>query len=308
MDAPFLPEPEPQQTPPQSSGQGMKTLALWLVLIILFLVIWQFLGPGPEQGAPATPEAPKETTSFGWLSFLPLVVVVVLLAFFFRTYRVAVGFNVAQEPARRASAERRFADAAKSYVEVAERYRKQPLYALAARYAAAVSTLASGDLHQARTLFADIERNKTFLFTSSVRLQAAIQLAAVNALLGETDVGERWAAEARRRLAKTEEDRLSAAALLCWAEAMLLVRRGKSKEGVALLEKNWMSLREVLSANQLRVVEVVRAFAESAGGPREYGPVGDRLVRIEPVTPGEFAFLGACWPEMRSFLEAHRLG
>jgi hypothetical protein len=54
----------------------------------------------------------------------------------------------------------------------------------------------------------------------------------------------------------------------------------------------------------MRLVEVVRAFAEAQGGLRASNAVAERLVRIEPVVKGELAFLGVAWPEMKAFLGA----
>jgi hypothetical protein len=114
MDAPppFLPEPEPltPAKPPQKSG--IKTLALWVVLILMFLAIWQFLAPDPNS---AHPPAPPCEPGPMWTRVLPYAIcfglVALLYRWFWRTYQVSLDFNVAQEPGRIALAERRFAAA-----------------------------------------------------------------------------------------------------------------------------------------------------------------------------------------------------
>ena len=117
-----------------------------------------------------------------------------------------------------------------------------------------------------------------------------------------------WCAEARARIAKNRDDRIDYAARLCLAEAVIALRRGRPADATTLLERGWATMREVLNANTLRVAEVVRALAEAAGGLRQTNTVAERLLRVEPVIAGEFAFLGARWPEMRAFLDAHGLG
>ncbi len=53
-----------------------------------------------------------------------------------------------------------------------------------------------------------------------------------------------------------------------------------------LLDGRWLELRYALNADTMRTVEVVRAFAEAQAGVRAANVVGERLVRIEPITKG----------------------
>jgi hypothetical protein len=76
---------------------------------------------------------------------------------------------------------------------------------------------------------------------------------------------------------------------------------------LASLEKNWLTIRATLTANDVRLAEILRAFAEASGSVREYNTVGERLIRVEPVSGNEFAFLGVRWPAMNAFLVSHRL-
>lgn len=305
-ERPFLPEPEQPPVVPITQASPKKTLLLWIVLILLFVAIWSFFGSDTPRDAPA----PPSPSPFGgwWIGLLPTGLVFVFVVLFFRTYTQSVDFNLALETGRRAMAERRFSDAARAYADLAGSHAKRPLYAAAATFYAAGAQLAAGDIEGARRLYADVEKNKTVLFSSSVRLQAAIQLGMTNALLGELEAAEAWAGEARARLPKSKDDRLSTASLLCLVEAVIALRRGNRAEALKLLEGNWLTMREILSANQMRVVEVIRSFAEASAGLREYNAVSERLVRIEPVQPGEFAYLGVGWPEMKTFLVAHGLG
>ncbi|MBL9027696.1 MAG: hypothetical protein JNL21_36235 [Myxococcales bacterium] len=303
-ERPFLPEPEPAAPTQQAQPSPRKTLLLWIVLIALFAAIWSLVGED-KGGTP-----PPEPSRFGgwWLGLLPSGLVFAFAVYFFRTYRQSIDFNLALEAGRRAMAERRFGDAARAFGEVAAAHEKQPLYSAAARSQTAGACLASGNLVEARRLYTELERIRSLVFTSSVRLQAAIQLGMTNALLGDLETAAAWTEEARGRLRKTKDDRLGAASLLCVVDAVIALRRGRRADALKLLESNWLLLREVLSANQMRVVEVIRSFAEASAVLREHNAVSARLVRIEPVQPGEFAYLGVAWPEMKTFLDAHGLG
>jgi hypothetical protein len=303
-ERPFLPEPEPAAATQPTQPSSRKTLLLWIVLIALFIAIWNLVGED-KGGAP-----PPEPSRFGgwWIGLLPSGLVFAFAVYFFQTYRQSVDFNLALEVGRRAMAERRFREAQAAFAAVAAAHVKRPLYSAVARAQTAGACLASGNLVEARRLFTELERIRSLVFTSSVRLQAAIQLGMTNALLGELEAADAWAGEARGRLRKTKDDRLGTASLLCLVDAVIALRRGRRSDALKLLESNWLMLREVLSANQMRVVEIVRSFAESSAGLREYNAVSDRLVRIEPVLPGEFAYLGVAWPEMKTFLDAHGLG
>jgi hypothetical protein len=173
---------------------------------------------------------------------------------------------------------------------------------------AAMAQLRGGQIDVAIRSLAQVDRAKGVLFSSDLRTLAAAELGWANVLAGDLDTAQRWIDESRRRLAKSHGDgRLGGASMLNLAEAALSMRRGHAEEGVALLDKNWLLLRESSSGNRMRTLEVVRAFGEAGGGVRAYNVVSERLVRVQPALPGEFAFLGAKWPEMQAFLAAHDL-
>jgi hypothetical protein len=307
---PFLPEPEPApRAPVAPKNSGVKRLALWVVLVVMFLAIWQFLAPDPKK--PSGPPLPACEPSPMWLTVLPYVVVFgllfLLLRRFYRSYGESLEFNVAQEAGRLALAERRFGAAFDVFRRNEAAYAKKPPYAVAVALALGNAQLFAGNLEDAAATLAKVERSRFVLFSSATRTMAAVHLAFVQALSGQLDAAERWCAEARARITKNKDDRLDYAARLCLAEAVVALRRGRSAEASALMTENWNTMREVLNGNTMRAAEVLRAFAEAAGGVRASNTVAERLVRVEPVVPGEFAFLGVGWPEMRAFLAAHHL-
>jgi hypothetical protein len=308
---PSLPEPEPDPAPPPAKKkQAKKTLLLWVLLIFMFLGIWQFLSPSSGGGAAPEPKLPPCEAS-GWSSSYPLLgAVLICCGFFFwiyRLYGVGRDFALATEPATLAGAERRFGDAVSIFDDLLERYKKKPGYVASLSLSKGYAELLAGRLDQALATFIRTEKMKNILFSSGVRTLAATYLAFVYALRGDVSSSETWVGESRRRLAKNKDNRLLYAARLCEAEAALAIRKGDPEAAIRLLEASWSKLRESLTGNALRVIEVLRSLAESSRGPRGYNVVGERLVRVEPVIPGEFDFLGAAWPEMQTFLVSHKL-
>ena len=304
-ERPFLPEPDPLPEAPKPDGSSKRTLVLWIVLIAMFLGVWTFLSPE----SPAPPSSPPEPSGYGgwWIGLLPLVVLLVGAWMFLRSLRQSTGFNRRIEEGRRALAERRLEDAAAHYEALAAAEEKQPLHASLARLYVGSAKLAAGRLEEALAVYTEIERRRASPFSGAVCVEGAVLRGRRYALLGQLEPAEAWTAEVRQRLTKNHDDRLVTASSLCFTEALIALRRGKSAEAIELLERNWITMREVLSANQMRAVEVVRAFAESGGVLREQNAVTDRLVRVEPVQAGEFAYLGVSWPEMDVFLRAHGL-
>jgi hypothetical protein len=310
---PFLPAPEPVAPSTTAKKATVKTLVLWAVLIAMFLGIWQFLAPGSETAKPQLSALPACEPSPWWVTMGPIalgpcVLGVALWFFLSRAYGQRLEFNLTQEPGRLAVAERRFGAAIEVFARTATAYAKSPGYAVAASLSLGYAQLWSGDLPRALETFATIEKKRLVIFSSSVRTLAAVNLAFAHALAGQLEAAERWCAEARTRIAKNRDDRLEYASRLCLAEATVALRRGRVAEAGELLEKNWSTIREVLNANTVRAAEILRAFVEVGGGVRQSNTSTERLIRVEPVLPGEFAFLGVQWPEMDAFLAAHGLG
>jgi len=306
---PFLPEPDPDPAPVKPK-QAKKTLLLWGLLIVMFLVIWQVLQPSPSSQStrPEPVTAPCEDTwSFGRATLVlgPILFSVFFVSWIVRAYGSARTFNREADPGLVALAERRLSVAAETFEALAAKHAKKPGHAAAAWTNVALTQLAAGQLDLALQSLARVERTLGLPRASGVRLRAAQELVLVHALTGDLETAQRWADDARKRLAATLDNRNYYGARLCLGEAIVAIRRGDSAGAISLLEKNWLVLRATLDANAMRVAEVVRAFAEVGGGVRQYNVVQERLIRVEPVIGTEFGFLGARWPEMQAFLVAH---
>jgi hypothetical protein len=138
-----------------------------------------------------------------------------------------------------------------------------------------------------RSLFAKLRRATTSLFVRQLAVAFAI---AAFLVLG-------------RAVLDCRAGRAGAAVKL------LDCRAGRAGAAVKLLDDRWMDCENALDGTWLRPLRVVRAFAIAAAGPREGGVAEAVLAPAKPLAfRGEYAFLGAAWPEMAAFLAAHELG
>jgi hypothetical protein len=303
----FLPEPDPVP-PSRTKRTAARTLFLWVLLIIMFLAIWQFLQPsGQAHPQPALPACEPQAWSTNLFTFVPIVLGGLFFWWFFHTYRQSLDFNLSQERARMALAEGHVREAIDALSRLATAHARRPAYESAALVSLAHAQLWAGRFDDAIATLSRIEKTRRVIGASQPRTLAAAHLAFAYAIGGQLDAADRWAGEVRARLAKNRDDRLLVGAHLRLAEATVAIRRGDVERGAAMLDERWSLLREALSARAMRVAEIIRAFADAGGGVREYHRVGERLVRIEPTSPGEMAFLGARWPQMNGFLAAHGL-
>lgn len=83
-------------------------------------------------------------------------------------------------------------------------------------------------------------------------------------------------------------------------------RSGATDHVVTDLRERWPSIESQLTAQHLRPLQIVRAFAE-ASDVRQAGVSAMSLANLRPHYKGEFAYLGKEWPEMAAFLAANGL-
>jgi hypothetical protein len=308
--APYLPEPEPIETPKAKPQSAKKTLIVWLVLIALFVAVWTFLTPA-GSGAAREALPPCEQASFSWVSvalgWIPALLFSGLLVSLWRALVVGNAFHRELETSHVALAERRLPDALAALDGMLAKYGKKLSYVANVHLQRVTVLKLAGRLDEAVDACIQIERMPSLALTSGARAFAGARLAELYAMKGDLDAAERWTREVRARLAKNQDDRMAYAARLCVAEAIVLVRRGAAREAAASLEASWDKLRFTLSAQEMLVPEAVRGFAEAQASLREQNVATVRVLRLGEASRGELAFLGASWPEMRDFLAAHDL-
>jgi hypothetical protein len=152
-----------------------------------------------------------------------------------------------------------------------------------------------GDLDGALDAFAAAERSRLRWYRPVV----ASFLALCDALRGDLDAADAWVAEAKGRASSPS----SFTRVHLAAEAIVRLRRGDAPGAVQLLDASWGEIERSTAADMVRALRIVRALAaESGGAPAQ---VPDLLAGARPFRAGEYAWLGAAWPEMARYLAAN---
>lgn len=281
------------------------------MLVVAFLGIWTLLNAPSET---STTSAPSPQS---WTSLLPILLPAGFVIIFFLWFRRLAGqsrdFNLSQTPGFIALAEGRWAEAVSLLRATLGGFPKKSAQRSVAEINVGHAALHAGHLDEAIASLLAAEHGAGALGAPDVRMVAAVDLARAYALAGDMPTAQRWADTARSRLTKARGDRLALAGQLCIAEALIALRDGRPAQALGLLEDNRLKLRQAVTANVMRRVEVIAAFALAAAGPtatdglRDNADVATRLARVSPVLPDEFAYLGVRWPAFLAFLQEHRL-
>jgi hypothetical protein len=175
-----------------------------------------------------------------------------------------------------------------------------------ARHNLAWTLMRQGQLQEALRILSnnDSEHDRE-LQRLTIYPTSAADLALDHALLGNLDEAATWIA--------TSEERAKVSANPSWSgmrvfvRAVLDCRNGRCNEAARLLDEHWAECEAELKGSELRPLRVIRAYAHAAAGPRDAGIVDGLLASSKPMYEGEYDFLGVAWPEMQTFLVAHRL-
>jgi hypothetical protein len=280
-----------------------RLLALWVLMIAMFLVIWLVLQPArPGTPEPSTTAAedysPDAFTRFSPVAFLGLVGIL----FFAMTVRTR-RFNAANALGLQALAEGDYARAADAFLELSRKSRWPGQLPGIATFNLGIARLHQGLLGDALDCFARVWA------LMGIRASLACNAALAYALRGDIESARRWraAAEAGK---KNAPDQRVVTGLLAFVDAVVDCREGRYESFLRLLDERWMELDGSLTARTTRPLRVLRAFATArapGAGPRSAGGVEQLVSALKPVRPGEFAMLQAEWPEMAAFLSAEGL-
>lgn len=297
MVEPFLPEHAVTQPQPSGTSKGgAKSLGLWIVLICLLVAAWQLIRSSGPRGEMHAEE--RAGDYFGWaVAFGVLFLAsVALMAWFSRTYVGSRNLHLRLEVPNRAYALGRYAEAVTSLRALHESTRHTNRTTVATHLVRAL--IRSGSFAEARGLCVELERNGNVLHTGVLRALAAANLAFTYALAGDTETAHRWLRETWARLAKVSDGERTAIGLTYHsAKAIVLLREGDAEAALAHLESSWDDFRGTLTARELVALEVLRRFAQSQRGLRAH---------VDPTPlegPNDAAWLGAEWPEIRTFLQ-----
>lgn len=276
-------------------SQGIRTLLLWVVLIVMFAAIY-FMFDG------ASPESRGITRLLGWL-LVPLAAVMALIVIFrvreMRRFRVEN--NAAAVMLAKGELER-----ARGVFQTWVDRGMGPVPASVARRNLGWTLMRMGKLRDALGVLEDSEAQQGQGIRSvDMYATTALDLTLLHALLGDVSAAESWMAKvAGREPAGPQPWYLGVKA---FARAVLDCRAGRTEEAARVLDDRWAELEAVLTGEILRPLRVVRAFAHAGAGPRGAGIPEMQLANTRPAYPGEYDFLGVDWPEMATFLAAQRL-
>jgi hypothetical protein len=172
-----------------------------------------------------------------------------------------------------------------------------------ATYNRALAVMRQGRHDEAIALLADADRRG-----GGTGIDAALAgtLAYTHALRGNVEPAGSWMMEAMRRGAGRAPGAPHGNIM---AEVAVDLRRGRYAEVKLRLDNDWVALEAGMKGESLRPLRVMRAFAVAqASGVRESGAIEPLLSALRPGRPGEFAYLGASWPELARFLAAYMPG
>jgi hypothetical protein len=131
---------------------------------------------------------------------------------------------------------------------------------------------------------------------------AAMQLAV---LVGELEQAERWRSEGQRCAANLERH---------WfvVDAFMLARSDAWEQLLHKLGTDWDAIEGTVSGAGIRQLQLLEAYALTRLGEREDNYRGQHSghevnALIHGIRPGRFDYLALRWPELREFMQAHRL-
>jgi hypothetical protein len=299
---PYLPPLVPSDNPavPQKSS-ARKTLFIWLILVVLFIALYQVFSVPSHAPPTHAPESDFDWGAFA-TSWLPLVALVLFFVFFFRMFRGSRLVNSRLEPGQLAAVDGDLARARQIYLEVAKLYAKQPSYGANARCNAAVIALFQGDFDVARDELIAVDKTPGLFFGDGIRLYASLTLARLFAVTGDTERANAWLASSQSRLERNVANRLQFLASMHITRAILALRGGRADEAAQILERDWLRIIRACDHNDRQLALTLRAFL-AAQSPRDAGAATPWLVAARSLGPTEIGYATKSWPELRTFVE-----
>lgn len=122
-----------------------------------------------------------------------------------------------------------------------------------------------------------------------------VSMGNIEALEGHFDAAEQWRRSAHAKLASSS----SVAALPL--DVLLAARRGEVDRAEALCESQWTAAEAALTARDMKLLRVLRAYVASRRAGSDRRQVEQWLAGAKPVPPGMFDYLGTAWPEFEAF-------
>jgi tetratricopeptide (TPR) repeat protein len=292
----WLPHEAPTE-PAKKPNRATRTLATWVVLLVMFSALYWMFSTTPAH----SPKAVVVEGYSGWwiwfaaaVGLLPMVVVGWQL-------RGGGRFQAAILPAQTALADGNHQRAIDLFRELLARYRTQVNYRAAIRYNIGYALTRSGDSATAAGELIAVERTPKLGMRSVHRL-VRVELSRAFAIGGDLDKAASWLAAAR-----TSPGDLKGDAKLDAMQGLLLCRQGKLDEAKRHYEQCWRRLESQLTVDEMCEPWLLRAYAVARlSSPREIG-TADTWMQLVRSSPAGLEWLTARWPELATFVVANGL-
>lgn len=272
-----------------------KTIAIWTVLIAMFVAIYSMMKDGKDGSSTA-----------------PLIALVVMISVPVIMFVVLMTMNIRR--GRRFVRDQHLALAALHQGELEKAktmfagWSESPLARVAAlsRHNLAWTLMRQAEFSHA------IEMARHALSRYPLELQAMtmfpttmVDLALMHALAGDVAAAKQVMTELEQRKGLTNNS--SFPAMQVFATAVIACRDGRVADAAHMLDENWARCESVMTGDVLRPLRAIRAFAIASADARDAGKAELQLVNARPAFAGEYDFLGKAWPEMQAFLVTHEL-
>ena len=281
----------PREAPAVPKGNAKKTIVIWVVLIVMFLAIYQMFDTSQRH----------ELTGYSgwWIAGAVIGTLIFALVLVVFLWGGAARFNTSQASGLEALAAGRYDEAVDVFAKVARRYRTKPSYFAVATYNHGYTLLRAGDSAAAAGILLRAERTPN-IGPNGVRKLAAIQLARCFAFGGDVEKATTWLEAARKRTAGG--DPIYDRALFEAVEGVVLCRQGKLEEANRHYEACWHRFTAYLPINLMSEVWLLRAYAvSSTSGPRDAGAAEPYLRMLRGLPPGSLDWITKHWPELQRF-------
>lgn len=235
-----------------------------------------------------------------WLSASIVPVFILVTAYLARTFVQRASYSAAVQQNQTAVSllnAGRIDEAAEIFDRLARSERNTPGHAVYV-FNRAVAYMLQGRPRRAYSLFNAVLRSHAFHFGFSHNYLPLlyVEVATCLALMGEMADARRTRDDAARALQDHEFGRL------VFLDAVLLAREGHDAAVCELATTRYHEAESLLRVPTLKALRLVHAFALARSGSRSSSRFNTLIQGVRPARRGEFAWIGAEWPEFRAFL------
>jgi hypothetical protein len=163
-------------------------------------------------------------------------------------------------------------------------------------YHLGIAELRVGNVDRALSLFGACETGRTLKRVRALYAASAAYIAACFALKGNVETATHWLEAVQQRRGHEQVPQAVV------AEVTVLAMQGHFEAVTNVLEQRSNDNRAALGP-LVRALALLKAYAQERQGKAP----AEALAAAKPMSPGEFDFFGAHWPDFAAFLQRHGL-